>query len=114
MTFAPAEAAERTGLSLDTLRYSEREGLVGPIERVGGRRRYSEDDLAWLGLLTCLHEAGLRIEDLRGFTELLRSQDPGEDRVAFLQRRRADLVDRIDRLHRAVAVLDGKIAHYGG
>ena len=73
--FAPGEVARRTGLTLDTLRYYEREGLVGPIERsVGGQRRYDEDDVAWIGIVTCLRDAGLGIADLRRFTELLRSE----------------------------------------
>ena len=59
-TITPAEAAERTGLTLDTLRYYEREGLVGPVGRSpGGHRAYSEDDLFWVGLVTCLRDAGL-------------------------------------------------------
>ena len=110
----PAEAAAATGLSLDTLRYYEREGLIGPIERsVGGRRRYDEDDLAWIGIVTCLREAGLGIADLRRFTELLRAEGPGpEDRVTFLRQRRDELLERLRQTQAALAVLDGKIAHY--
>jgi len=66
---APGDAAQRTGLSLDTLRYYEREGIIGPIRRdTGGRRRYTEDDVAWIGIVTCLRDAGLGIDDLRRFT----------------------------------------------
>jgi DNA-binding transcriptional MerR regulator len=109
----PAEAAAATGLSLDTLRYYEREGLIGPIERsVGGRRRYDEDDLAWIGIVTCLRDAGLGIADLRRFTELLRTEGPGQDRVAFLRNRRDELLERLRQTEAALAVLDGKIAHY--
>ncbi len=110
----PAAAAERTGLSLDTLRYYEREGLIGPVDRsAGGRRRYSEDDLSWIGVLTCLREAGLGITDLRRFTELLRSEAGSGDRVAFLRRRRAELQERRRLTERAISVLDDKIDHYG-
>ena len=109
----PGEVAARTGLTLDTLRYYEREGLIGPIDRApGGRRRYSEDDVSWIGIVTCLRDAGLGIADLRRFTELLRSEEGG-DRVAFLQRRRAELLDRLQRTEAALRVLDDKIAHYG-
>ena len=112
-TLEPAEAARATGLSLDTLRYYEREGLIGPIERsAGGQRRYREDDVAWSGVVTCLRDAGLGIADLRRFTELLRTEDPGGDRVAFLRRRRAELLERLHRTQAALTVLDEKIAHY--
>ena len=68
--------------------------------------------VAWIGIVTCLREAGLGIADLRRFTELLRSEVGQDDRVAFLRRRRAELVEQADRIRTAVRVLDDKIAHY--
>ncbi|MEJ2578756.1 MAG: MerR family transcriptional regulator [Kineosporiaceae bacterium] len=111
----PGAAAAATGLTLDTLRYYEREGLIGPIKRTdGGRRRYDDHDLAWIGIITCLREAGLGIGDLRQFTTILRAQPPGAGNlVPFLRERRAELEQRIHRLQVAVRVLDDKIAYYG-
>lgn len=112
-TITPAEAAERTGLTLDTLRYYEREGLVGPVGRSpGGHRAYSEDDLFWVGLVTCLRDAGLGIAELREFTALLRSSGPSVDRVEFLVRHRAELERRARSINAAMTVLDEKIAYY--
>jgi DNA-binding transcriptional MerR regulator len=109
----PATAADRTGVSLDTLRYYEREGLIGPIRRsAGGRREYTEDDLFWIGLVTCFREAGLGIADLRGFVAILRAEHSPQDRVAFLRERRAALEQRATALNRAIEVLDEKIAYY--
>jgi len=108
------EAALAVGLSEDTLRYYEREGLVGPVARAtSGHRRYDEDDLAWIGIVTCLRDAGLGIADLRRFTELLRSAAEPSERTEFLQRRREELVARRDSLTSAITVLEEKIAHYG-
>jgi DNA-binding transcriptional MerR regulator len=113
-SFTPASAVDRTGLSLDTLRYYEREGLIGPVRRMSsGQRRYSEDDLAWIGIVSCLRDAGLGIADLRRFTELLRSERGADDRVAFLQRRRDELLERRRQTDAALVVLDDKIAHFG-
>lgn len=107
------EAAQSLGLTDDTLRYYEREGLIGPIDRdPQGRRRYREADLAWIGVVTCLRDAGLGIADLRRFTELLRSTDEPVERVEFLQRRRAELAARRDAMSAAIDVLDEKIDHY--
>ncbi len=110
---APASAAQATGLTLDALRYYEREGLIGPVDRdSAGRRRYSDDDLAWVGIVTCLREAGLGITDLRRFTELLRHSADPTDRVAFLRERRRELRARLRQTQAALAVLDDKIAYY--
>ena len=107
-----AEAAVETGLTADTLRYYEKEGLVGPIARSAGQRRYTDDDVAWIGIVTCLRDAGLGIADLRRFTCLLRAEAAAEDRVGFLRRRREELQERLRQTHAALAVLDDKIAHY--
>lgn len=111
--FDPAAAVARTGLTHDALRYYEREGLIGPIRRsAGGRRLYDEDDLRWIGLVTCLRDAGLGIADLRRFAEIIRDAGEQADRVAFLRERRAELVERVEQLQRAIAVLDGKIDYW--
>ena len=112
LVFAPGEAAAQTGLSLDTLRYYEKEGLVGPIERNAGQRIYTEEDIAWIGLLSCLRDAGLGIADLRHFTTLLHSTDSDVDRVGFLQERREQLRERASAIESAITVLDHKISHY--
>lgn len=112
-TLTPAAAADRTGVSIDTLRYYEREGLIGPIRRTaGGRREFTEDDLFWIGLVTCFREAGLGIADLRGFVAILRAEHPPQDRVAFLRERRTVLEQQVAALRRAMDVLDEKIAYY--
>lgn len=112
-TLTPAAAAGRTGVSIDTLRYYEREGLIGPIRRSGGgRREYTEDDVFWIGLVTCFRDAGLGITDLRGFVAMLRAEHAPQERVAFLRERRTALEQRVTALNRAMEVLDDKIAYY--
>ena len=47
-----AVVAERTGLSVHTLRYYEKAGLVESVRRnAGGQRRYAAADLDWLSFL---------------------------------------------------------------
>lgn len=111
-TWTPADAAARTGLSMDTLRYYEREGLIGPVSRtLGGHRAYTDDDIYWIGLIGCLRDAGLGISDLREFTALLREGGSG-NRVTFLTEHRVELRRRVDQLQKAIAVLDEKISYY--
>jgi DNA-binding transcriptional MerR regulator len=55
-----AEAARRTGVSVHTLRYYERAGLVvTTVDRTaGGRRRYQQLDLDWITVCTRLRATG--------------------------------------------------------
>jgi DNA-binding transcriptional MerR regulator len=56
------EAAAACGLSIDTLRYYEREGLtLTAADRApSGQRRYFEQDLGWLRCHLHRHGGGLR------------------------------------------------------
>jgi DNA-binding transcriptional MerR regulator len=74
--YSPGEVAERTGFSLDTLRYYERIGLLNEIGRTaGGQRRFTEYDVLWLLMLRCLRETGMPIAQMLRFAELVRSGD---------------------------------------
>lgn len=108
----PRDVVALTGLSIETLRYYEREGIIGPVARRAGHRRYSGNDVAWIGLVTCLRNAGLGIADLRRFTTLLSEPTEPQDRVTFLRERRKELLQRLTETQAAIDVLDGKIAHY--
>ncbi len=113
-SYAPAEASERTGLSLDTLRYYERLGLYGPVERTaGGKRIYSDSDVAWLNLLICLRNAGLGITDLQRLIGNLRNRSGSTKNVVdLLEEHRARLLSQLDKTRTALAVLDEKLVHY--
>jgi DNA-binding transcriptional MerR regulator len=96
--YTPAEAATRSGFSLDTLRYYEREGILEPIARTaGGRRAYSDGDLAWLDLVRCLRDTGMPIAELKRYAELCQDDATVPERIAMLEAHdatvRAQIVD---------------------
>ncbi len=74
------DLARRTGNSLRTVRFYEEAGLLRPVERAdGGRRLYSEEDLARLELITDLREAGLSLKEIKDLLDVKRScASPGE------------------------------------
>lgn len=109
------EAAAASGLTADTLRYYEDEGIIGPLDRDHrNHRRFSESDLAWIAVVTCMKDAGLGIDDLRTFADLLHGPRGSVNPVDFLLARRASLEERRRVLTRAIAVMDDKIAHFRG
>jgi DNA-binding transcriptional MerR regulator len=99
--YAPGEVAQRTGFSLDTLRYYERIGLLREIGRsAGGQRRFTEHDVLWLLMLRCLRDTGMPIAELLRFTELARG---GED--ATLAERLTLLEAHDQRIEEQIAAL---------
>lgn len=67
-----AEAAEASGLSAYTLRYYEQIGLIAPIDRRSGARRYSDADMRWLDFLVRLRATGMSMRDMQRYAQLLR------------------------------------------
>ncbi len=110
----PSEMAEASGVSIDTLRYYEKEGLLDSIARTeSGQRRYSGDDAAWVRVLRCLRVTAMPIREMKEFAELVRRGDDAiPERLDILRRHRADVVTKIDELHHAIEVIDEKIAAY--
>ncbi|RMB61581.1 MerR family transcriptional regulator [Tessaracoccus antarcticus] len=85
------EVAERTGLSLRTIRYYEEVGLVTPSTRSqGGFRLYSEVDVARLELVKRMKPLDFSLEEmgeLLGVLDALESDAPHvEEREALLER----------------------------
>lgn len=111
--FTPAEVAESTGFSLDTLRYYEKEGLLGTIERTaGGRRRYRQSDVNWLGLVRCLRDTGMPIADLKEYSRLATDDSTLRERLALLEAHDAKVQADIDRLRAQQDQLREKIGWY--
>ena len=114
-TYTPAEAAQRSGFSLDTLRYYEREGILPPVARTaGGHRLFSDADLGTLGFLKCLRETGMPIEKLRRYGELCRDDATLPDRVALLEEHAEAVQRELDALLAQQAKLADKLAWYRG
>jgi DNA-binding transcriptional MerR regulator len=112
--YTPAAAVAESGFSLDTLRYYERAGLLPAIARdSAGRRRYSEQDLLWAGLLRCLRETGMSIADVKRFVDLC-NDGPGtqRERLALLEDHDRQIDDRVQQLTRDRARLQAKIESY--
>lgn len=114
MTHSIARAAAHSGLSIDTLRYYERIGLVDPPARdSGGRRTYSDADLEWLVFLTRLRATGMPIKMMREYAHLRHVGDvTRRARQQILLDHRADVRARIAELQSSLDVLDHKIDHY--
>ncbi|WP_019629324.1 MerR family transcriptional regulator [Actinomadura atramentaria] len=66
------EVAERTGLSLRTIRYYGEVGLAPPTARSqGGFRLYTEDDVARLHVIMRMKPLGFSLEEMRELLEVL-------------------------------------------
>jgi len=112
-----AEAAERTGVSVHTLRYYERAGLVvTEVDRTaGGRRRYRKLDLDWIKICTRLRATGMPIRSIRRYAELVTAGRGNEkDRLDLLESHRAEVLAKLAELQENLELIDHKIDVYRG
>ncbi|WP_020668209.1 MerR family transcriptional regulator [Amycolatopsis nigrescens] len=114
MSYSIAEAARRSGLSIDTLRYYERIKLLDPPARdAAGRRAYSDTDLTWLEFLTKLRLTGMPIRAMREYASLRhRGVASTGRRKAILVEQRTSVAARIAELQSCMDILDYKINNY--
>ena len=76
------KAAEMFDLSVDTLSYYERVGVIPPVHRhEGGYRDYTTNDLNWIYLAKNLRNAGLSIESLIDFAQLVQLRETQNDAI---------------------------------
>ncbi len=112
-----AEASRRTGVSVHTLRYYERAGLVvTSVDRTaGGRRRYHQLDLDWIVICTRLRATSMPIRTIRRYAELV-AAGPGneKDRLALLEEHRADVLAKLAEVQESLQLIDHKIDVYRG
>jgi DNA-binding transcriptional MerR regulator len=109
-----AEVAERTGLTPDTLRWYEREGMFPPVPRGSDRRRrYDELSIQRIELLVRLRATGMPTAEMRAFAELLAGgTDTHTRRMQMLQAHRERVVARQQQLQECLDAVDAKIDHY--
>jgi len=114
-TFTPAEAASRSGFTIETLCYYEDLGLLRDIKRnASGHRVFGKDDLDWLAVLRCLRDTGMPIAAMRRYAEHVQA-DPAEtipERLALLEAHERSVAANIALLQKQRRHLKQKIAHY--
>lgn len=110
-----AEASQATGLSAHTLRYYEQIGLIAPIGRSSGARRYNPDDMRWLEFLVRLRSTGMPMRDMQRYAQLLRegqTPDSMAERQAMLEQHAQRLEEDQRVLGETLQIIRKKIRGY--
>lgn len=109
-----SEVAQKFGLTTDTLRYYEREGLIGPISKgENGIRNYTESDLQRIQFVRCMRSAGLEISFLKKYIKLFDEGDKTvKERREILVEERKILKKKLHDMQEAYDKLNYKIDLY--
>lgn len=109
-----SEVAKKFGITTDTLRYYEKEGLIGPIKKGNnGIRNYEEEDLKRMEFVICMRNAGLEISVLKKYLDLYDEGDKTiDERKELLIEQRKHLKVKLDAMQQAYDRLNYKIDLY--
>ena len=108
------QVAEATGLTVHTLRYYERVGLIHPIGRMDNtHRRYTEADVGWINFLNKLRATGMSIQQMQRYAELQRAGDVTlPQRLEMLKALREQVEAHLAEMHQHLDTICYKIAYY--
>ncbi|GAA4004773.1 MerR family transcriptional regulator [Deinococcus rubellus] len=107
------EVAARLGVSVHTLRYYERAGLLDVPRQESGVRRYSGREVELLRFLLALRATGMPIALIRRYIGLARLGEVSEtERRALLVQHREDVLARMRALKTDLGAIERKIELY--
>jgi len=100
------EVARRAGIRPSALRYYEEVGVLPPVRRVNGRRRYDPVVLRMLDVLRVAQEAGFTLDEIRTLFHGFGAEMPLPERwrsLAVAKLRELDeLIARAEGMRRAI------------
>ena len=108
------EAAQKTGISIDNLRYYERIGLIPEVPRTeSGIRNYDEMAINWIEFAMRFKKAGVSLEAIREYIQLaLQGESTKEARRDILLETKAVLEKKMYDIQETLDVINYKVDTY--
>ncbi len=108
------DVSKKTGLSAHTLRYYEKEGLLSHVDRSpGGFRQYTDEDMEALGLICCLKNTGMSLQEITRFVSLTHEGDQTlKERVELLREHRENVIRRIQEMQKYLEKVTWKLNYF--
>lgn len=114
MNFTIGEVAEKMGVSVHTLRYYDKEGLLPFVERhENGRRIFHERDIILLNTIECLKKTGMALKDIRQYVIWCEEgYSSVSQRLQLMENRKQEVQKQIDELVEMMTTIEHKCEFY--
>lgn len=115
MSYSIGQVSKKTGITTYTIRYYEKEGVLPYVKRnEKGIREFSDDDIFWIDLISCLRETGMSIKDIKHIVDLsLEGEHTVDQRKIILQDHKKKILTKIEELQDITCKIDKKLKYYG-
>lgn len=112
-TYKIGEISKITNLTIDTLRYYEKEGLITPARDQNNIRMYSDSDIRWIQFIKKLKQTGMPLKNIKEYSNL---RDQGDstinERLSLLYEQKQRLEQNSRQLEEHILFLNNKIDIY--
>lgn len=114
MKYSISQAAKKMNLTIYTLRYYDRVGLLSNVKRdESGNRIFIKDDMEMLSLICCLKETGMPIKEIKRFIDWQNEGDHTlHGRNDMLIKHKKDVLQQIEDLKKHLRLIDRKLDYY--
>jgi DNA-binding transcriptional MerR regulator len=114
LQYTIGDVSNMTGLSVDTLRFYEKSGVIGEVSRDrGGRRVFNKQNLDWLNFVSCLKSTGMSLDLIREDRDLMLQGDhTAPRRKELMVQHRELLKNQMKELKAAMDRINHKIEYY--
>ncbi|HBM3484338.1 TPA: MerR family transcriptional regulator [Listeria innocua] len=113
MNYTIGAFSKEVGLSIDTLRYYEKEKLILSKRNEINRRIYDSSDITWINFIKKLKQTGMPIKDIKEYAKLRYLGDQTiEQRMTLLYRQYDILVEKREEIELYTQFLLNKIDIY--
>ncbi|WP_036720101.1 MerR family transcriptional regulator [Paenibacillus harenae] len=114
MNYSINEVANKFDLSVHTLRFYDKEGLMPFIGRdKSGNRVFTDTDLNWVAMVCCLKDTGMSIKEIKQYADwCMEGMQTIDERKEMLAAHRKQVLKQIENLKKNIELIDSKIAVY--
>ncbi|HWO96404.1 MAG TPA: MerR family transcriptional regulator [Bacillus sp. (in: firmicutes)] len=114
MTYSISEVAKELNLTVYTLRYYDKEGLMPFVERTpSGTRLFKESDIEALKVIQCLKSTGMSIKEIKNFIAWCSEGDSTlQQRYDLFLERKAAVEAQLEELNKTMELINHKCKYY--
>jgi len=114
MTYTIRQVAEKMGVTVPTLRYYDKEGLLPFIDKKpDGTRVFKDEDFKGLAIITCMKNSGMPIKDIKKYMDLCQEGDSTlQERLDIFFERKEAVQEQLEELNKVMETINHKIWYY--